>query len=389
MVPQLEQLQAEMLERISARSPWRERMALPRVRADLEAVTASVLSRFVRLIGTSAATFDEQDRARLRDVGAGEAREGRGLEELLAAYRIGTRILYTALARELAALDASPEAQVTLGEAMFVLADALQGESAEGYAQEISTHTGERERRLRRLADALFGGEEESVRVVAAQVGWTVPGRVAVVLLPIEALPEARGVIGSLGVVVERDSTAVAVLPADHRLDPALERLAGLPGGGRRAVRVGPDVPLLEARRSLALAALLPEEADGVVRAADRLPGLLVRAAPEVEATLAERALAPLASLPGNRSERLAATLAAWLRHWGQRTLVAAELGVHPQTVGYRMNQLREVFGDALDDPDRRLELQLALLRGRPGQSGTDPFGSSAVPGVPQPGAHR
>lgn len=362
MAPQLELMQAEMLRRISARSPWRERMSLPRVRADLEAVTASVLTQVVRLIGTPATTFDDRDRARFRDLGAGEAREGRGLEELLAAYRIGARVLYTALAGELAALDPSPQAQQALGEVMFAVTDALQGESAEGYAQEITTHAGERERRLRRLADALFGGEEEAVRTVAAQVGWTVPGRVAVVLLPIEALPDARLVIGSLGVVVERDSTAVAVLPATLLLDPTLERLAEPPGGGRRAVRVGPGVPLLEAHRSLVLAALLPEDADGVVRAAEQLPELLVRAAPEVEATLAERALAPLAQLPANRRERLAATLASWLRHWGQRNLIAAELGVHPQTVGYRVNQLRELFGDGLDDPQRRLELQLALL---------------------------
>jgi DNA-binding PucR family transcriptional regulator len=34
---------------------------------------------------------------------------------------------------------------------------------------------------------------------------------------------------------------------------------------------------------------------------------------------------------------------------------------VHPQTVRYRMGQLRELFGDRLDDPQRVLELTLAL----------------------------
>jgi DNA-binding PucR family transcriptional regulator len=42
----------------------------------------------------------------------------------------------------------------------------------------------------------------------------------------------------------------------------------------------------------------------------------------------------------------------------------AAALGVHPQTVRYRVTRLRELFGSALDDPDARFELQLAL-RGR------------------------
>jgi hypothetical protein len=34
---------------------------------------------------------------------------------------------------------------------------------------------------------------------------------------------------------------------------------------------------------------------------------------------------------------------------------------VHPQTVRYRMSRLRELFGSALDDPDGRFELELAL----------------------------
>ena len=41
---------------------------------------------------------------------------------------------------------------------------------------------------------------------------------------------------------------------------------------------------------------------------------------------------------------------------------------MHPQTVRYRLNQLREVFGSALDDADARFELELALRLRRPGE---------------------
>ena len=34
---------------------------------------------------------------------------------------------------------------------------------------------------------------------------------------------------------------------------------------------------------------------------------------------------------------------------------------MHVQTVRYRVGQLRDVLGDALDDPQRRLELALAV----------------------------
>jgi DNA-binding PucR family transcriptional regulator len=40
---------------------------------------------------------------------------------------------------------------------------------------------------------------------------------------------------------------------------------------------------------------------------------------------------------------------------------VAERLGVHPQTARYRMGRLRELFGEALEDPDRRFWLELAL----------------------------
>ena len=40
---------------------------------------------------------------------------------------------------------------------------------------------------------------------------------------------------------------------------------------------------------------------------------------------------------------------------------VAAALFVHPQTVRYRMGQLRELYGDRLEDPDTVRDLTLAL----------------------------
>ena len=65
--------------------------------------------------------------------------------------------------------------------------------------------------------------------------------------------------------------------------------------------------------------------------------------------------------LRANTAERLTETLRAWLLHQGQREAIAAELFVHPQTVRYRMNQLRDLYGDRLNDPQTVLELTVAL----------------------------
>ena len=87
----------------------------------------------------------------------------------------------------------------------------------------------------------------------------------------------------------------------------------------------------------------------------------MLSADPEALADLRARVLAPLADVREGTSERLAETLRAWLLHHGRREAVAAELHVHPQTVRYRMTQLRELYGEALTDPRTVLELTVAL----------------------------
>jgi DNA-binding PucR family transcriptional regulator len=89
---------------------------------------------------------------------------------------------------------------------------------------------------------------------------------------------------------------------------------------------------------------------------------LLLSAEPQLAGEICARVLAPLAEVRGATARtNLEATLAAWLSRPGQRKAVAHELGVHPQTVRYRVGRLRELFGESLEDPERRFELELAL----------------------------
>ena len=61
----------------------------------------------------------------------------------------------------------------------------------------------------------------------------------------------------------------------------------------------------------------------------------------------------------------MVATALAFLRERGVAPAMARAMGVHPQTARYRLGRLRELYGDALDDPEARLELELALRRER------------------------
>jgi DNA-binding PucR family transcriptional regulator len=99
----------------------------------------------------------------------------------------------------------------------------------------------------------------------------------------------------------------------------------------------------------------------GLVIADEHLAGLLLAADPDVAADLVASRLAPLDHLPEGPRARLTETLAAWLDRPGQVQAVAAALDVHPQTVRYRVRQLRDLFGTRLEDPEARFELALAL----------------------------
>ena len=141
---------------------------------------------------------------------------------------------------------------------------------------------------------------------------------------------------------------------------------------GRHAV-VGPTRPWQEARASYQRALrgldLLADDRTTTVTAASdeavdtehHLAELVLSADPESLADLRERVLKPLADLRPATRRKLEETLRAWLLHQGRRDDVAAALFVHPQTVRYRMGQVRELYGDRLEDPRVVLDLVLAL----------------------------
>jgi DNA-binding PucR family transcriptional regulator len=141
-------------------------------------------------------------------------------------------------------------------------------------------------------------------------------------------------------------------------LTAALGPAVALAGSSRSAER---------ARRALELrtTGLLP--GDGLVIADDHGAELVLQADAALAGEFAEARLAPLAELRPGVRDRLTASLSAWLDCQGRVEETARALDIHPQTVRYRLNQLREAFGPALDDPDARFELALALRVRRAG----------------------
>ncbi|MEU4424922.1 helix-turn-helix domain-containing protein [Actinoplanes sp. NPDC024001] len=300
-------------------------------------------------------------------LGRGEARSGRSLDALLAAYRVGARVSW----RELAAISVGigqPAAAVAdFAELVFAYIDELSAASVAGHADELAASGRIRLRHLQELAQTLVAGEPSHVvQAAAEQAEWTPPQTLTAIMLPERS---ARWVIDLLDPRTLQLADAVPDLPGMTVLlvpdpqgasRPHLTRLLA----GQSAV-IGPARPWLEAKTSLdrviRVHALSPPSAGAVVDTEDHLAGVVVTADPSALADLRARALAPLAGERGAAAAKLIETLRSWLLHHGRREDVAAELFVHPQTVRYRMARLRELYGEKLRDPQWVLALTIAL----------------------------
>jgi PucR C-terminal helix-turn-helix domain len=304
------------------------------------------------------------------ELGRGEARQGRSIDALLAAYRVGARVAWRELSATAveAGLTATTIAQ--FAELVFAFIDELSASSVSGHADELATSGRVRERYLERLGQALLSGEPvDTLEAQAEQANWSIPETLTALLLPVAQI---RGLASNFGPstlqlseqlpgVDAAESLTALLVPDMHgaRRRQLLDVLTG------RRAWVGPARPWTQVQtsyqRAMRCRSFVAAASSEVVDSDEHLVELILRADPEAARELRRRALAPLAGLRPNTAERLAATLRSWLLHQGQRDAVAAELFVHAQTVRYRMTQLRELYGDKLNDPEVIVELLVGL----------------------------
>ena len=299
-------------------------------------------------------------------LGRGEARAGRTMDALLSAYRVGARVSWREMAA-IAVADGLPAATVAqFAELVFAYIDELSAASVAGHTDELATSGRVRAQYRERLAQALLQGEPADVLVASAlRADWDAPTTLTAVLVPSALVRATASVLDARTLSVSGDVASPAapeqtvLLVPDTARSDLLRLLTG------RAAVVGPTRPWTAAsgsyRRALRALALLEVAPDAPVDTDLHLATLVLGADLEALADLRSRALAPLEGLRPGTGERLAETLRSWLLHHGRRDEVAADLVVHPQTVRYRMTQLRELYGDRLTDPVSVLELTVAL----------------------------
>lgn len=307
-------------------------------------------------------------------LGRGEARGGRSMDSLLAAYRVGARVSWRELARAAAEAGLPATTMAKFAELLFAYIDELSAASVAGHTDELTTSGRVRDRYRERLGQHLLAGASADVlTAAAARAEWATPTSLTAVLLPAAGARRALASLGTDTLQLGEDLQGLEHVDPDDPLTLLLVPDADGPGrlhllrvlAGRHAV-VGPPRPWTDARASYDRAARTvgvarPTRTGAPVDTEEHLAHLVLTADPEALSDLRARVLAPLAELAPGTRDRLAETLLSWLLHQGRRDAVAAELHIHAQTVRYRMGQLRELYGDRLSDPAAVRELVIAL----------------------------
>jgi uncharacterized protein YgfB (UPF0149 family) len=312
------------------------------------------------------------------EIGRVQWREGRDVSALLSAYQVGARAAWHYVSSTALAAGMAPEILAALAEAVFIFIDQLSSASAHGYVLEQSEAGATRERLRDELVELLLSDRADmvAVRAAALRVGWRLP-REAAVLLVDPANPVGQAMLSRLDSsclsIRRRGALLGAIVPDPIRPGRRQRLVTTLRGAG--AV-IGHPVPLEQLPFSVQIAEMAAQlKAAGMldddpVFAEEHLDAIIVHRDARLLDALRKQTLAPLADLAPTVRQRLSETLASWLRHMGDRQAVAADLHIHPQTVRYRMTQLHDVFGPALDNPAARARMTLALAwTGKPTSS--------------------
>lgn len=315
-----------------------------------------------------------------RRLGAFEAMEGRPLAVLQSAYRIGAQLGWSRIRDLLAERKMSAAAVSALADALFGYMDEAAELSREGYDRAKGEEHEKRDvARLLLLRDLVRrpGADRAALAALHPAADWTVPDQVTLVALPAET-PAVRPLLDS-DLLLDLHAPEPYLLVPGPLTGRRRKMLESALAGGRAAV--GLTVPAARAADSLRWARrVLALVADGVLDdgtltlCEDHLVSAWLLADGALMDQMARRRLAFLSRAGERRRQWLTDTLRAWLRTRGPAGRMSEDLGVHVQTVRYRMRVLEELLQEELTDPDNRFATETALralwLRGRSGRTG-------------------
>ncbi|MBT9256970.1 helix-turn-helix domain-containing protein [Phycicoccus sp. MAQZ13P-2] len=178
----------------------------------------------------------------------------------------------------------------------------------------------------------------------------------------------ASAAAGEGGLVGVQDGDVVALVPGGDA--GALARSMATRVGRRGDVTVAGVGPLTgvdaipaaheEATRTVAALVALGRRGEGAAATQLGFAGLIVGSDPDVSAYVTHE-LGALLDYDARRGTDLVGTLAAWFAAGRSPRHAATRLHVHVNTVAQRLDRIGALLGEGWQEPERSLELQLAL----------------------------
>ncbi|WP_415949665.1 helix-turn-helix domain-containing protein [Streptomyces sp. KLOTTS4A1] len=334
--------------------------------ASVRLIVEQALGTFVERVGDPRCSTERRDEL-FRCLGRHEAEQGRGLDTMQTALRIGVRLALHRGRGVARRRSISGSLVIAFADQLFAYIDELVEIAREGHRAARAQTPGDQESRRRLLAEVMRA-DAPSPRTVLTELAerarWPIPDQVALIAYA-RGRPPARGAVEPDMLVDFEDPQPYALCPAPV---DAARRARWRAALGTVRAAVGPPVALEEAarslrwaRRGLRLAEAGVIDAGPLIDCEEHLVTLCLFADPELADTLVRRQLAFLDALTPMQRRSMTETLRAWLDTRGATLRMAELLHLHPQTVRYRVRNLEKACGGRLTDPDRRFAIELAL----------------------------
>lgn len=348
-------------------------MTDPTLLADAKSVSVAVVGMWLDVMA-SARSLSDEALAPVIEGSRRRASQGIDMEPLLRAYRVGIRVMWTeAISSPIWKASSLDAAMGPIATGALAFADRITTAVAAAYIDEAAHLAREREHRRSSLLNVILAGPtSEQHRAIAdlAEPHYVVVAQVeeGASLAKLEAVGSMleRQVGARLWTV--RHSSVVAVIFGSQPRAAIRERLADLADDGRviafglgnRATSTAETrVSYSEAAEALNTGSALGLTEGRVHDYAALAPVLALVRDRSVAQRFAASALEPLS---GILSRRWALpTLEAYLSRGGRTGQMAEALGLHPNTVKYRMGELAPHLPANVLDGDQAATLLLAI----------------------------
>jgi PucR-like helix-turn-helix protein/diguanylate cyclase with GGDEF domain len=371
-----DRIAATMVATYSAEIPAYGRITEPALRSDIQAVSAAVVRIWLAFIADPDSLTPDM-MIPLRQGARRRAAQGFDLHSMLRAYRVGIRVMWRELVSAPEWRRSAPlrNAALEIGEWTLDFADRITTEAAGAYVDEAAQVAREREHRRSAMLNVILAGpgaepvqgpaqlERPHVVVVADISGDLRLEQLEQIGVRLESLVDA-----ALWTVRHHSVIAAVPLTEDCDRRARMHVLAGmLPQAGIVAFGVGGEAQSArdtgqsyrEAVEALRVGRLLDGAGRPVYDYQGFAPVISLLQHPGQARRFVATALRPLTPVI-DRPWALP-TLEAYIERQGRMKEVALALGVHLNTVKYRLHEIREAVGAAAVDGEQSASLLLAL----------------------------